>query len=452
MLISDTALSARGLSTGPPRFRIVQSLTVNWDLLTLVQKLNFRFKWSQRNLVTSVKSYVWIILNSLTKEFTFVWDVERDVVVVRGCRNYVVASSNRVAPCQTACPAPTKTISNSLILRWDLGLAKSVLNLSWDQDLNLITETSSIIFNWNYGDISCIPGLAWEAVETLSPLQYPNGFDGQYTTMPNGKVLIAYSSFTNPIYTTKWVEFDPATLTYNYAIAQPTIMQRTDLAGKIIALSNGDILAVVNSSGDILGRSFTYDRGADAWTAVTSLPGDFSGFGLASINGGAQILKFGGRQRNNGFFYKYVYSYDTSTRIWSFIGDIMPLGLWYVDAVGLADGRVLMGGGETYSGVPNYRYWFYNPSTLVFTETTQVPTALYLHNFRHNIGILQLENGKVFMAGDRQTYAVLFDPVTESWSQFSIDSPITTFFNLSKLPDNERLLISGPTSYILTTC
>ena len=151
MLISDTALSARGLSTGPPRFRIVQSLTVNWDLLTLVQKLNFRFKWSQRNLVTSVKSYVWIILNSLTKEFTFVWDVERDVVVVRGCRNYVVASSNRVAPCQTACPAPTKTISNSLILRWDLGLAKSVLNLSWDQDLNLITETSPIILNWHLG-------------------------------------------------------------------------------------------------------------------------------------------------------------------------------------------------------------------------------------------------------------------------------------------------------------
>jgi hypothetical protein len=89
MILSTFPLSSVPLSTGPSRTIINQSLTIKWDLLRQVQKLNFRFKWCVRNEVESNGStFVWGILNDLNKAYTFIWDVERESVSARGCRYY----------------------------------------------------------------------------------------------------------------------------------------------------------------------------------------------------------------------------------------------------------------------------------------------------------------------------------------------------------------------------
>lgn len=297
----------------------------------------------------------------------------------------------------------------------------------------------------------CVPGLAWELVPNLNPRSTAANFTGAYTTMPNGKVLVIYREIISAGSEANVAEFDPVTVTYS----APTLAQispppaRQDYTGKLVALSDGTILAVINAQGDFLGYSYTYDRSSDSWSAATRTVTDFADFGLVAINGGDTVLKFGGRQRNDGLFYGTVDAYDTATRTWSTLTTPIPIGLRHVVAVTLSDGRVLVGGGDTYSVTKNYRYWFYEPSTQVFTEANSVSPPLYLHSI---VDVCQLGNGLVFMCGDRVDKAVLFDPDGEYWSQFLIDSPIRDDFALSKLPDDERLLITGPTCHILTMC
>ena len=302
-----------------------------------------------------------------------------------------------------------------------------------------------------FSAIICIPGLAWEVVPNLSPASGSPTATGAYTTMPNGKVFILYREGAVDGSEVNAVEFDPVTVTYSApTLASPDpLPSRQDYTGKMVVLSDGTILFCTNAGGAFLGWSYTYDRSTDSWATRIATPNHFGDFGLVTVDGGDTALKFGGQLRSNGFYYGNVESYDVATSSWVTLTQVIPLGLRYVVAVTLSDGRVLVGGGDTYGPAENYRYWFYAPATEIFTETTSVPSALYLHNI---CNVLQLENGKVFMAGDRVTTAVLFDPATESWSQFSIDSPITGDFTLNKLPDNERLLITGPTCHILTTC
>ena len=297
----------------------------------------------------------------------------------------------------------------------------------------------------------CIPGLAWESVVKPDPSPTQSAWTGAYTTMPNGKVLLLYQEVISAGSKVNTVEFDPVTVTYSApTLAQLIPSPATQLTeGKLVALSDGTILACISAGGSSFGYSYTYDRGTDSWSSAIRTPNDFGGFGLVTIDNGDTALKFGGRLRSNGLFYGNVESYDVATSSWVTLTEVVPLGLRFVVAVTLSDGRVLVGGGQTYPAVTNYRYWFYEPTTGVFTETTSVPSALYIPNITD---VLQLANGKVFMSGGRILPAVLFDPATESWSRFSIDSPIFNDYAISKLPDNERLLITGPTCHILTTC
>ncbi|MFA5498459.1 MAG: FlgD immunoglobulin-like domain containing protein [Candidatus Cloacimonadia bacterium] len=113
----------------------------------------------------------------------------------------------------------------------------------------------------------------------------------------------------------------------------------------------------------------------------------------------------------------------------------------------LNDGRYLIAGGSTNSGIPRFSASeIFNPETFTFT------TVGSMNLFRANPGSVALKNGKVLVVGawynhnEAHTYGELFDPETGTFSK-------TAAFNIRRtepmlIPLNDgRALIFGGRSY-----
>ena len=161
---------------------VAQQLIVNWNLKRIVEKLNFRFKWDILSSLSAAKVLTvnWTLLNILNKEYSFNWDILKDSIFVRECRNYIYPCADRVAPCVDKCPVlSAKKVSNNLTFKWNLGPVISFLNLKWDQNLSISTETSPIILNWNLGILPCYatPLANYSYVGTGVIIRYAYGMD-----------------------------------------------------------------------------------------------------------------------------------------------------------------------------------------------------------------------------------------------------------------------------------
>jgi hypothetical protein len=130
---------------------VATQLIINWDLKSIVQKLNFRFIWNVQNAVQTSFNFVWGILGNLSKDITFNWNLERVNVLLRQCRYYIYPCTERVADCVSACPAPTRQVTKFFTFKWNLGLVIKPLNLLWDLNKVIIEVTSPLILKWNAG-------------------------------------------------------------------------------------------------------------------------------------------------------------------------------------------------------------------------------------------------------------------------------------------------------------
>jgi hypothetical protein len=149
-------------------------------------------------------------------------------------------------------------------------------------------------------------------------------------------------------------------------------------------------------------------------------------------------------------------SFEAST--WRFIGEnFMRLGHTVTP---LADGRVLVAGGTTgrgesgdeyggYTQTDNYSAMIYDPAKETFSPTKPLAVT------RHGHAAVALADGRVLIVGGEHTAypqasAELFDPKTGAWSATAAMHDVRTDPTAVRLADG-RVLVSGGTSIAFAT-
>lgn len=186
---------------------------------------------------------------------------------------------------------------------------------------------------------------------------------------------------------------------------------------KLILLDNGQVLAVL---GDRTGANTAelYNPETGTW-AFTGTPVSFHEFGSATLLANGEVLLAGGDDFQAPFT-AVAELYNPTTGQWMETGSL-PSGRELQAAVLLPNGQVLVVGGEdgTISALADAE--LYNPET-----GTWQPTAS-MHQARYNPIAELLENGTVLVAGGEDVSngtntttlksAEIYDPSTGTWTE-----------------------------------
>ena len=127
--------------------------------------------------------------------------------------------------------------------------------------------------------------------------------------------------------------------------------------------------------------------------------------------------------------------YDETTGVWRLATETTPIALQQHDAITLSDGRILVGG-----GLSNDRWWFFDTTTNIFTETTSAPAS---YNRTYQTCQSALDSGLVYLGGGVSTGntddTFIFNPTTEVWSLGATLLPK----NVSSFSTNAVFIIKG---------
>ena len=215
--------------------------------------------------------------------------------------------------------------------------------------------------------------------------------------------------FHNGYLSTKWYDRDTNT------------WSASGVTHKNINPFNGAIdTPATTKDGVFYGLSYTnlweYNGVTDAWTLLTALPTlvQLQQNAMCVVDSGPyDIMTFGGRVLTPAFAGKYAYGYTIATDSWTKLADV-PTAFLKGFACGLADGRVLLGGGETYS----HKMYLYDPSTDTYEATTDIPAAV---DAVRPVCVYRMNDGRVCVSGGdiggvTQDDFYIYDVSDESWT------------------------------------
>ena len=128
--------------------------------------------------------------------------------------------------------------------------------------------------------------------------------------------------------------------------------------------------------------------------------------------------------------------FDPATGRWASTGDLTAPHAGPLSAITLPDGRVLITGGFTADTQSSETY---DPRTGTWTSAGRMPVGL----IDEQSGIL-LADGTVLVAGGQPSAAARFAPVTGSWTATGpLVETYTDLLALNQLPDGKVLLVAG---------
>lgn len=194
-------------------------------------------------------------------------------------------------------------------------------------------------------------------------------------------------------------------------------------AGELIRLPSGNGLSLRT----VVGQTKIYDTAAGTWSAT--LPGvarlDGGEFTLCRTETvGKEAVYFCGKDRGTGNTRKWVQTFNEATETWTDQQD-WPNPLNQRNMVscyihtGPFAGQVFVGGGGVGS-TERYEWYFWNPATDTYTQTTTNDSTTYLSDCN---GVVQLGSGEIYLCGGSGTNAgspvnrtVIFNPEDETWA------------------------------------
>jgi N-acetylneuraminic acid mutarotase len=264
------------------------------------------------------------------------------------------------------------------------------------------------------------------------------------TLLANGQVLVAAGQDTNG-FTLAAELYDPATGYWtptgglNNARAYHTATLLAN--GQVLVAGGDDFIYGLLSSAEL------YDPATGAW----SYTGDLNSqryLHTAILLPSGQVLVVGGYAGYGVEGGQNVYGdhtsaelYDPTTGAWSFTGDI-DQERDFPTATLLANGKVLLTGGDDNNGYPLASVELYDPATGRWTRTGSLGTA------RDGDTVTLLPNGKVLVAGGDDTNndylvsAELYDPATGAWSPTGSLNDARGWHTATLLP-NGKVLVAG---------
>ena len=207
-------------------------------------------------------------------------------------------------------------------------------------------------------------------------------------------------------------------------MTEPTNMGTIN-GGIGIHMQSGEYLAVSNN----MSTSSTYDPDTDTWTVRANPPrsGQPQWQKGAATSVGGNTYVFGGFE---GVIpgTTHIQVFNETTYAWSLSPHSLPIKLYEHSAVAMRDGRVLVGGGINVGD--NLRWWFFEPTTGVFTETTSMGASD--HRTNHQIQV-QLDTGELYFGGGilsgSTNLTMKFNPTTEVWTTGAINLPVSCALN-----------------------
>jgi hypothetical protein len=232
--------------------------------------------------------------------------------------------------------------------------------------------------------------------------------------LPDGKALFAGGADALGYYGFGDI-FDPTAGTWS----KTTAMASAHAYGAAASLSNGDVLVIggYDATGAVTGAVDIYSYSGKSWSAGTALPGGGRYLFTATKLADGRVLVAGGDDGtlsgNSGLATVQVY---TSGSGWASAESMKKTR---VDdaAVLLGDGRVLVAGGVDATGKALNTAETFDPATGHWTLTATMPTG------RAGFTLSVLPDGRVIAAGGYSTSPSqalntvdLFDPSTGGWS------------------------------------
>ena len=186
------------------------------------------------------------------------------------------------------------------------------------------------------------------------------------------------------------------------------------LGPTVAGLPDGRILIAGGESSAHTGMTSeaeVYDTAADKWTIVHPMPAPRL-FGAAVVLKDGSVMIFGGSVSNGP---DAAVTYDPRTETWSSAGP-MPVAIGVgASAIELADGRVLVAGGEDPNRVPLAAAEIFDPSRRTWSATGHMASA------RESSAATLLTSGKALVIGGLGlsgplSSAELYDPSSGKWS------------------------------------
>jgi N-acetylneuraminic acid mutarotase len=218
-------------------------------------------------------------------------------------------------------------------------------------------------------------------------------------------------------------------------------------------LPNSKLLAVggLNTAGNSLAVAELYDPATNTWTATAALAPAAARYGqTANPLPNGKVLVAGGGKAVAGYttdVFKNAYLYDPVLGIWALTGSMKTARVNFTATL-LADGRVLVTGG--YSRDPltgrdsiTKTAEIYDPATEAWTDTAPMSTIRKRHT------ATMLANGKVLVVGGETSdgiatnLAELYDPATGTWTPAGALAAPASYHTTTRLPNNMVLVVGG---------
>jgi hypothetical protein len=252
------------------------------------------------------------------------------------------------------------------------------------------------------------------------------------TLLPDGKVLVAGGAGNSAEL------YDPATRTWS----STGILNAPRFFHTATLLQNGKVLV---AGGCFSSSAELYDPATGTWSITGSLQIARCDHTATLLPNGKVLVAGGSPSLFNATSSAELY--DPATGTWSLTGSLRSLDLdqggerFFHTATLLANGQVLVAGGETDDGISDVAE-LYDPSTGVWNITGR------LHARRGEHTATLLPSGKVLVAGGQTCCfaptdtAELYDPATGNWSTTGSLNTARHFQSATLLP-NGKLLVTG---------
>jgi N-acetylneuraminic acid mutarotase len=241
---------------------------------------------------------------------------------------------------------------------------------------------------------------------------------GKATKLSDDRVLVfdatSFLDNTNP----RSYIFDPATRGFTGAQEMPYAVARVRYA--TAALNDGRVFVCGGqSTTSALSFAHIYNPTSNTWTAVASMPAARFQHAAVTLDDG-KVFVCGGKDFANTL-YSTAHTYNPATNAWTAVAS-MPTPKFGQQAARLADGRVLLCGGyktnpsntQTVNDLAEVD--IYNPTTNTWTTAAAMPKALTDH------AATTLADGKILVCGgqdnedDPQSSTYIYNPTSNTWT------------------------------------
>jgi MYXO-CTERM domain-containing protein len=304
--------------------------------------------------------------------------------------------------------------------------------------------TLSILFTLVLSSSDSEAQSLWQPVATMAhPRRFPTT-----TLLADGRVLVANGTETTT-YTgaTSTAEiYSPLLDSWTEAASLPARQ-----AARAVRLLNGNVLVVGGvASGTYLTDAHFYDAATNAWTDAGSTAGQSTavptGATLTLLASG-KVLLAGGLDTSGTTTYATVY--DPAANSWTPTVVPMTRGRTYHEAVPLSDGRVLVIGGLTMGSGGDTVLSdceIYDPGGNSWSASAPMDYARVAHR------AVRLADGRVMVAGgdnyagDAVAITEIFSPETKAWTPAGEMLNPRLMFGMQRLPSGHVLAVGGTLS------